>query len=278
MTKKRTPGGKNRTHGEGTIVRDRNRWRGQILLPNGLRKSVFGDTTREVHRKLDAIKYEIAAGMHGTLDGELTLREWAEKWIETQKHHIAITTEENYRSLIRLHLDRIGDVPLSKVTPLLINDHYTRKLATYSSTYVNHIHVLISSMLEEAVNLEILARNPARRVKVPPIKTEEMEPLTEEQSIQLLSIARGHRFEAEIMIGLATGAREAELLGLRWQDVLWRKGSIHIRTTLKRLHGAYFLKEPKSKSSGRIIPIGEYALALLHEREQKQAEMRDLVG
>lgn len=269
---------KKRTSGEGTIVKDRNRWRGQIRLPNGKRMSVSGATRIEVSKQLDQIKRDIAAGLHGTLDGEQTLRQWADQWIESQRHHIAVTTEDSYRSIIRHHFDKIGDVPLSQITPAMLHKHYARKLIDHSSTTVNHIHNVFNGVLEAAVNLDIIARNPAARVKAPPIKSEEFEPLTEEQARSLLQIARGHRFETEIMLALATGAREAELLGLRWQDVFWNQKSVRIHSTLKRLHGRYFLKEPKSRSGSRTIPIGDYVLALLQEQLQRQTELKELLG
>jgi integrase len=267
-----------RTNGEGTIYKRGNRWRAQFTLPTGERKSVSGGTAKEVQKQLDALKREVAAGMHSTRDADMTLHQWLAKWIESERHHLEVTTEDNYRSLIRLHFDGIGDISLSKITPAMIQDHYAGKLRTYSSTYVNHIHGVLNSALESAVNLEILIRNPAVRVKAPPKKPKKFEPLSEEQAQELVRVVRGHRFETEIVLALTTGAREAELLGMRWQDVFWARSSVRINTTLKRLHGEYFMKVPKSDTSSRTIPIGEYAMALLARQKEKQHEAKELAG
>jgi len=271
-----------RPNGDGSIGRDGKRWRAQIMLPSGERRSSSGATQKEVKDWLDVLRREIKAGLHDAptaqKTAEQTLHEWADQWFRGEQHRLAPSTIDSYESIIRNHLDIIGDLPLSKVTPAALHAHLVRKLEDHSSTTVNHYHSVISAMLEAAANLDIIPRNPAARVKPPAIKTEEFEPFTEDQARVMVEAVQGHRYEAAYIVALATGLREAELLGLRWQDIDFERHWLHVRMQLKRRKGEYYMKAPKSQKSRRTLPIPLYALAVLHERRRQQQEERELVG
>lgn len=63
------------------------------------------------------------------------------------------------------------------------------------------------------------------------------------------------RIPIEIM--LLTGVRQGEMNGLRWADVDFEKGVLHIRRNRLSAKGMIYEKEPKTKTSKRDIPMPE---------------------
>lgn len=92
---------------------------------------------------------------------------------------------------------------------------------------------------------------------------------------QFLASVEGDRHEALYLTALATGLRQGELLGLRWQDVDLDDGTVTVRHTLGR--GGLGLGEPKTESSKRTIRLPSLALAVLgrHKAAQKVVRLGD---
>jgi integrase len=69
-----------------------------------------------------------------------------------------------------------------------------------------------------------------------------------------------------VVVVAVTGARASEVLGLRWADLDFKKGRIHIRGAWS--HGK--LGEPKSRLSRRPVPMVSGRAALMEAWEQKR--------
>lgn len=255
----------------------RDRWQGKLTLPSGKRQSVYGKTQREVQTKLAQLRREVEAGMHGTTDGEQTFLAFAQSWYNLHRT-LGPKTLSNYRSMLRHHFDGIGHLPLTKLTPVAIQQHYAKKLAIRSSTTVHHLHGFFHVVLENAVKLGILPRNPADHVDAPPLDVEEFQALSEEQVQTLIAALRDDPYEAAYVVALSTGLREAELLGLTWEDIDWNRRLIRMGQTLKLIDGVYSLHKTKNPHSRRTIPLPDYAASVLMRWRARQAEERDLMG
>ncbi len=73
-----------------------------------------------------------------------------------------------------------------------------------------------------------------------------------------------------ILIGGATGARYAELLGLTWNDIDFEEQTIDINKTWL-LHQGF--GPTKNESSVRRIDIDDHTVSILKEYKQKQLEL-----
>jgi integrase len=82
-------------------------------------------------------------------------------------------------------------------------------------------------------------------------------PLTVEQQRALLEHAG--RYRPIILAALATGCRLGELLGLKWSDVDWRQGVIHVRREYSR--GRF--GPPKTKHAWRTVPMPQQLVSEL---------------
>jgi integrase len=83
-----------------------------------------------------------------------------------------------------------------------------------------------------------------------------------EQARRFLIAVRGDRLEALYVVGLTTGMREGELLGLRWADVDL-DGALHITRRLKR-----------RTSRRQVLLVAPAVQALKLHRERQEDERR----
>ena len=115
----------------------------------------------------------------------------------------------------------------------------------------NHVRATLRTCLNDAVREGLVSRNVASLAR--PLKltdTRESVILTRDQIHAFVQMANSHRDGPVWVVALATGARQSELIGLRWSDVDLDGRVIHITKTLQRTPPAYrgdrgdWLQEP----------------------------------
>ena len=92
------------------------------------------------------------------------------------------------------------------------------------------------------------------------------------------ALAAGDRLEALYVVALATGLRQGELLGLRWDDVDLESRRLSVRHTLARVAGKLMLLEPKTDRSRRNLILPDVALAALRAHRTRQRMERLVAG
>ena len=91
---------------------------------------------------------------------------------------------------------------------------------------------------------------------------------------------QGHRYEMLYTVTLFTGMREGEALGLMWECVDFKKGTILINKQMqreKKKNGQYLLVPTKNGKSRTITPA-PWVLKLLRTQRAKQAEQQLRAG
>ena len=145
------------------------------------------------------------------------------------------------------------------------------QLSAYLATWIEEVVRPKMRALASAVASGLIPLNPAALDRdAPSYKAPERKPLTAAQSAQLLRAARGERFEALYVLALTTGARQGELLALRWSDVDLAGAMLSIRRALHDASGsgAIAIGPPKTNASRRRFAISSLAVdALARHRE-----------
>lgn len=257
---------------------------------NGKRKQkwiTFRGGKREAQRELNRILHEMDTGAF-VEPSKLTVSQYLERWLaDYAKSNVSAKTYEGYSDFIRLHLTpALGQVLLSKLSPLHIQSYYTRALeggrrdgkGGLSARTVLHHHRVLHEALEQAVKWEILARNPADAVEPPRPEHHEMQVMDEEETVRLLDAAKGTRLHVPILLAAMTGMRRGEVLGLRWQDVDLKVGRATVNQTLQRTKAGMLFKEPKTQKSRRGVALPALVVDALVHHKGKQAEQKLLLG
>lgn len=137
---------------------------------------------------------------------------------------------------------------------------------------------VLSRILAVAERRGAIRRNPCSLVERPRLPREERPAMTPDQARALLEAVRGDRLEALYAVTIACGLRQAEVLGLRWEDVDLDGRSLRIVYTLDRRDGRYVLDDPKTRSSRRTVALPPFAVDALRAHRGRQLAERMAAG
>jgi integrase len=278
-----------RGNGEGSIYQRKSdgKWVGSITLENGKRRVYYGKTRKEVADKLKAAFHE---QQQGTLikSSTQTVAQFLTDWLENvHRRRVRPRTYERYSEVINLHIiPALGHYQLQKLTAQHVQAFYTRKEDEgLASTTIHYYHSVLHNALNVAVKWGLITKNVCDLVTPPRKERFDIKPLTEEQAQRLLAALRGHKWEALFTLALATGMRRGELIGLKWQDINFKTGTLQVVRVLTRVptkmpgrEHVYIEAEPKTQKSRRNVVIAPFALEALKEHRIRQLEAKLKAG
>jgi integrase len=277
---------KKRGNGEGSVYKQKEGlWAASITLEGGKRKYFYGKTRKEVQEKLAGALHEQKQGTLVTTPQQ-SVGQFLTDWLEnTHKQRVRPRTYERYGEAIRLHIiPALGKYQLQKLSAQHVQAFYASKLKEgLSPTTVIYYHSVLHNALASAEKWGLVARNVCDLVTPPRKARFEIQPLTPEQVQQFLKVIGGHKWEALFILALATGMRQGEVLGLKWQDINFTTATLQVRRILTRIPSAaggkeYIEAEPKTQKSRRSIMIAPFALEALKQHRLRQLESKLKAG
>jgi len=124
------------------------------------------------------------------------------------------------------------------------------KLKSASPKRVRHILNVLSSIIDIAIDYELLHINVAKNIALPRHTKKELEPFSQEEVSKILATVSGW-FKTFLTISFFTGARTGEVLALNWNDIDFDNGIIKITKSLRN----GIIGSPKTLSSVRDVPM-----------------------
>lgn len=269
---------KRRTKGEGTIYQRKDgRWVGMYVVQtiDGTKKrSVYGKDKKNVRAKLTEAIANRDKGLVFDAQG-LTVGEYLDRWLVAIEGTIGERTWRRHEMVVRLHVKpSIGKVRLSALNPLQIQTLYRAKSRTHLSPgSVKRIHTTLHKALRQAVRWQMVPRNPSDAVDVPKGYRSEIKPFDREQVRVLLDTAEATQPQlyALYVLGVTTGMRQSELIGLQWGDLRLTEARLTVkRSVFKGMIGA-----PKTARGSRTVRLTTLAVDALIRHKNKH-ERSDL--
>jgi len=263
-----------RANGEGSVYWSDayDRYVGQVTLgraPDGRmrRKKVYGKLGDDSRASRVAIEERIEkyVGRRGTRDGTVQLKPFIERWVEGA--HIRAKTRGFYAWLIKNHLGKLAARNLIDLEPIDIRRHLDELEVGQRSKRA--VYGLVHRVLEEAVDLDLITRNPAARVTPPKVERIERRVLTPPEIGFLLEAARGDRLEALIVLALTSTMGPGELFALRRRDVHLSERYLTVTGDLVEAAGHGYrptLEATKTAKRRRRIDLPAIAVDALRER------------
>lgn len=166
-------------------------------------------------------------------------------------------------------------VPLHKLTRSTVKELYAdwREEGNTFNT-IERKHAFLRRALNVAVHEGKIEYSVVHKMILGKDEREEIVPLTDNQIKQLLADASTgpEWWNACVRLAYDSGMRRGELAGLRWSDVDFAKGDLHVRTNA--VHDENYqiiIKGPKSKRGRRVIDLSAPVCAVLKAEYTRKA-------
>lgn len=184
----------------------------------------------------------------------MTLGDFIERvYMPAHQDAWARTTRGTLQSMMRLHIiPRLGLLPIASVQKVHVVDALNRLRGSgYAKKTIRIARWLMVSIFEEAIDNDLIQRNPVRRISLRGIPdAEETRPLTPEEVVRIYAATSGRdRLFWRLLIGC--GLRPGELAAMRRNDYDATEGTLRVDEGFER--GEF--TRTKTPRSVRRIPL-----------------------
>lgn len=248
------------------------RWQVDFTDQAGKRRSKLFPRRKDADVYLVKVRSLVANNTYLADSESITVADAAKAWLDHCEmrcktgRRMERTTLRGYSDYVRLHITDakvgIGDKLIVQLTRRHVNEFRDRLLLNGRSEHLTRRALsVLKLILDHAIDNGQLFTNAAQGVRV--IKSSRIDykaPVPSKETIRALIEAADEDFKPHLIVSALTGLRASELRGLRWQDVDFEKGFIHVR---QRADAYNQMGEPKSRAGYRDIPAGPMVLNAL---------------
>ena len=274
--------------GGGTIrQRPDGRWEARFTVGRDpgtgkqIQRSVYGSTQREVRQKLAQAVAALDTGDYFE-PSKMTLARWVEIWLAEYTGDKKYLTVKHYKAQCKTHIvPSLGAVKLSELTTPQIQAFYNGlQRSGLAAKSVRNIHGILTKCLSTAVQVGYLRNNPAAAVTLPKVVKKDIQPLTDEQVRDFLRVSAADEYEILLKVILFTGLRESEAIGLTWDCIDFKAGTVTICKQLQKrpLSDGGFTFAPLKNDKTRVIKPAASVMVLLSRRWKEQSAQRLRAG
>ena len=256
----------------GTVMRKGTLYyRTRILDADGKQVSLYATTCEELYEKELEARHQVEEIIFHRQHP--TVAEYSEKWLLMQSAKISSATLKGYTINMKNYIVKpLGDMYMEEVTADDIRLALV-PLTKKSEGLYNTVNMLIKCIFYSAERSQLITYNPCVGISSRGGKpTKKKEALTDQQVSVLLDTVRGLPPYLFVMIGLFSGLRREEALGLQWDCVYLDAPTpyISVRRAWRSEHNrpviSTVLKTPAAK---RDIPIPKCLVDCLREAKEK---------
>lgn len=244
------------------------KWRVQYRSPDGKSRTKRGFETK-AKAQAWADKNAVSIGEGSWVDpagAKITISDLAETWLATRSH-LKPSTKAMYKQVwegtVKPHW---GDYRVASIRPSMVQTWVSG--SAHSASWTRHAHNVLSQILQIAVEDNLIARNPARGVKLPRRSKGVNVYLTMEQ-LKTLATKCGDREDLVLLLG-TVGLRWGEAIALRPMDIDFTTGRIAISRNAAKTGNTITLGTPKTHKT-RSVAISRFVLDKLAVRAQGKA-------
>lgn len=197
-----------------------------------------------------------------------TYNEIFEKWYQAYQDTVEPTTASRTLDMFRLHiLPVMGDLPISKISPLDYQNFITDKAKTFKN--IKQIKSYTGKVFDFAIKMKLLKHNPMAEIIMPKRKKTRIENYWTVQELQeFLAIVlqeEPYKHYALFRLLAYSGLRKGELYALKWADIDFQTETLSVDKSLGRLDGQAIEKGTKNDFSVRKIKLDSETISILQE-------------
>jgi len=230
-------------------------------LEPGTTKKKAKDRLREIEEQVDKKVFLPAKKIP-------LFKEVVREWIEYKKAYLRANTWDVYNGHVRKHFHSdeelkttvdLDSMRIDRITVATVEKFIRDKQD--SGMHLQTLRkslVILGQIFNYAVRHRYIQFNPLREAERPrsqghegEAEDKEIKVLTPAQIKTLIEKVEEQEFRMLFMLAVFTGMRQGEILGLKWEDILWESKQVHVKRTFN--NGRFF--ETKTKGSNRKIDL-----------------------
>lgn len=260
---------KGRECGKGIYQRKDGKFSARYSAKSGKRLEKYFDTLPEARNWLADVKYEEKHGIIATTS-DMTVDDWFSFWMNNLICDLAPNTRRNYQDRYTRNIQPvIGKMCISDVKPMHCKAVLNRMDEVYAGSTIRQAYITMGTFFRAAVMNDVISKHPMDGVRyTKPVRAvDDIKFLTVDEQERFLEVAkRSHNYRQYVLL-LETGLRTAELIGLTWDVIDWKKRTLTINKSLEYRHqrGYWRAGPPKTEKSYRTIPLTNRAYDILKE-------------
>jgi integrase len=253
------------------------RYRDDFIKPDGTkgrqqRTTILGPISafhgkNDARRAADAIVREISQNAPSPQAG-ITLGQFWDQYfkpniVDKMKSNTQLAYGARWRKQI---VPALAEVPMRNVSTLDL-DRLMMQLERRGYSWQTRVHVrnVVSKIYHTAQRWKWLADNPAKWVDVGQRKIVRKQRALSVDEVQLLAEHLEERARTVFILGVTTGLRIGEILGLQVGDVNLSDGIITVQRSVSRGE----VDTTKTEGSNRRVPIPPILMGVLHAQVQQ---------
>jgi integrase len=251
------------------------RWQARYQGPDGLLRPAPRTFATETDANvwLTVTEAEIVQGnWTDPAAGRIPLGLYAAKWI-AERPGLAPRTAALYQGLLRLHIDpALGSVDLVDLTPARVRAWRKDLLDSgVGATTVAKCYRFLRSVLNTAVDDEVVRRNPCR-IKGAGAEKSSERPVATPDQVLALAAAMPERWRALVLLAATTSLRWGELMALTRGNVDLESGTVRVVNAVSEVKGRIVVGPPKTAAGRRTVAVPESVVAVLRSHVASFAE------
>jgi len=244
--------------------------------PDGQERSRRFVARRDAQAFIDQVGVDRQRGSwRDPRSSKILLSEWVARWEPTVVglRPSSIARDDAY---LRNHvLPRFGSMPIGAITTLEVRAWVAELSgAGLAPATVHKAYQTLSKVLRSAVDNDLLALSPCRRMPLPRIERQEMRYL-DPVEVAHLADSMAERYRAFVVFGAYCGLRLSELAGLRRKHIDLVERRVRVTENAVEVKGRVEWGRPKTRAGVRTVAMTPKVSAALEQHLDEFVEPSD---
>jgi integrase len=240
------------------------RWQARYREPSG--RMVAAPSTfmskGDASRWLAIAESDLARGQFfDPRAGRITFGQWADQWLARPGKRANSVARD--RQALEVWRSNLGARPLASITPMHVQAAVNARTLDVAPATVARDFASLRAVLNAAVDADLIARSPARKIALPRVLPPERATLTAEELVHLADELPAH-YRCILLVGGVLGLRWGEAVALRVRDVDFLRRTVTVAQVVEEVAGHLtVVAEAKARASLRTMTAPSFLVEAL---------------